>query len=57
MNFTIDVAGHAVFLPALALAGLGVGFVAGMFGIGGGFILTHKPLTGASVSPMTTNLP
>jgi uncharacterized membrane protein YfcA len=37
---TIDVAGHAVFLPALALAGLGVGFVAGMFGIGGGFILT-----------------
>ena len=29
-----------MFLPALALAGLGVGFVAGMFGIGGGFILT-----------------
>src|SRR5262249_49577986 len=40
LHLTIDVAGHAVFLPALALAALGVGFVAGMFGIGGGFILT-----------------
>ena len=26
--------------PALALVGLGIGFVAGMFGVGGGFILT-----------------
>jgi uncharacterized membrane protein YfcA len=32
--------GHAVFLPALALVGLFVGFVAGMFGMGGGFLLT-----------------
>jgi uncharacterized membrane protein YfcA len=32
--------GHAVFLPALILVGLFVGFVAGMFGMGGGFLLT-----------------
>lgn len=32
--------GHAVSLPALALVGLFIGYVAGMFGIGGGFLLT-----------------
>lgn len=32
--------GHAVSLPALALVGLIVGYVAGMFGVGGGFLLT-----------------
>ena len=32
--------GHEVFLPALVLFGLFVGFVAGMFGMGGGFLLT-----------------
>jgi uncharacterized membrane protein YfcA len=32
--------GHAVFLPALAGVGLLVGFIAGMFGMGGGFLLT-----------------
>lgn len=32
--------GHAVSLPALALMGLFVGYVAGMFGVGGGFLLT-----------------
>jgi uncharacterized membrane protein YfcA len=32
--------GHAVFLPGLILVGLFVGFVAGMFGMGGGFLLT-----------------
>ena len=32
--------GHAVSLPALALVGLFVGWVAGMFGVGGGFLLT-----------------
>lgn len=32
--------GHAVFLPALGLVGLFVGFIAGMFGMGGGFLLT-----------------
>src|SRR5512144_641232 len=32
--------GHAVSLPALALVGLFVGYVAGMFGVGGGFLLT-----------------
>ncbi len=31
--------GHEVSLPALALAGLLVGYVAGMFGLGGGFLL------------------
>jgi uncharacterized membrane protein YfcA len=29
-----------VSLPLLALLGLGIGFIAGMFGIGGGFVLT-----------------
>jgi uncharacterized membrane protein YfcA len=32
--------GHAVSLPALALVGLVVGYFAGMFGVGGGFLLT-----------------
>ena len=32
--------GHAVSLPALALVGLFVGYIAGMFGVGGGFLLT-----------------
>ena len=32
--------GHAVSLPALALVGLLVGCIAGMFGMGGGFLLT-----------------
>ncbi|HEY7956953.1 MAG TPA: sulfite exporter TauE/SafE family protein [Polyangia bacterium] len=36
----ILVAGHAVFWPGLALLGLAVGYIAGMFGIGGGFLLT-----------------
>src|SRR5947199_67536 len=32
--------GHAVSLPALMLVGLFVGYIAGMFGMGGGFLLT-----------------
>jgi uncharacterized membrane protein YfcA len=32
--------GHAVSLPALAFVGLFVGYFAGMFGVGGGFLLT-----------------
>lgn len=32
--------GHAVSLPALAGLGLFIGYVAGMFGVGGGFVLT-----------------
>ncbi len=32
--------GHAVSLPALAAVGLCVGYIAGMFGVGGGFLLT-----------------
>lgn len=32
--------GHSVSLLALAILGLGVGYVAGMFGVGGGFLLT-----------------
>jgi len=31
--------GHTVSLPALAVAGLIVGYIAGMFGVGGGFLL------------------
>lgn len=37
---TLDVAGHAVGIPSVLLLGIVVGLVAGMFGIGGGFILT-----------------
>jgi uncharacterized membrane protein YfcA len=36
----IDVAGQLVSLPALLLLGVVVGFLAGMFGVGGGFLLT-----------------
>jgi uncharacterized protein len=32
--------GHAVSLPALVAVGLLVGYIAGMFGVGGGFLLT-----------------
>lgn len=32
--------GQAVSLPALAAVGLFVGYIAGMFGVGGGFLLT-----------------
>jgi uncharacterized membrane protein YfcA len=32
--------GHAVSLPALAFVGLFIGYFAGMFGVGGGFLLT-----------------
>lgn len=35
----ILVAGHAVWLPAALLLGAGVGLIAGMFGVGGGFLL------------------
>jgi uncharacterized membrane protein YfcA len=38
--FHITVGAELVSLPLLALAGLFIGFVAGMFGVGGGFILT-----------------
>ncbi len=32
--------GHSVSLPAILIAGLMVGYIAGMFGMGGGFLLT-----------------
>ena len=38
--FDISVGGQLVSMPLLAFAGLFIGFVAGMFGVGGGFILT-----------------
>ena len=37
--WTLSLDGHTVWLPAAALLGLGVGVVAGMFGVGGGFLL------------------
>jgi uncharacterized membrane protein YfcA len=36
----IAVGDQAISLPALTAVGLAIGFVAGMFGVGGGFILT-----------------
>jgi hypothetical protein len=36
----VDVAGHEVSLSGLLVLGTSVGFVAGMFGVGGGFLLT-----------------
>jgi uncharacterized membrane protein YfcA len=40
MHSTLDVAGRAVSLPGLVVLGIVVGFVAGMFGVGGGVLLT-----------------
>lgn len=37
MEILVD--GHAVWLPAALLLGAGVGVIAGMFGVGGGFLL------------------
>lgn len=37
---TLDVAGQALPLGGLVLLGLAVGYVAGLFGVGGGFLLT-----------------
>ena len=36
----IIVGDQRLWLPTLALVGLGIGFIAGMFGVGGGFVLT-----------------
>src|SRR5262249_23920710 len=40
MDLTISVDGHAVLWPGIVLLGLAVGYLAGMFGVGGGFIVT-----------------
>lgn len=39
MDLSIVIDGHVIWLPAVALLGLGVGLIAGMFGVGGGFLL------------------
>ncbi len=36
----LDVAGHALSVPGVLALGVVVGYVAGMFGVGGGFLLT-----------------
>ena len=41
--------GHAVSVPALAFVGLIVGYFAGMFGVGGGFLLTPVLIYGFGV--------
>ena len=38
--WSLSLAGETVWLPAVALLGVGVGVVAGMFGVGGGFLIT-----------------
>lgn len=43
--------GHPVSLPALAALGLAAGFAAGMFGIGGGFILTPVLIYAFGIPP------
>ena len=43
--------GHAVSLPALAVIGLFVGYFAGMFGVGGGFLLTPVLIYAFGVPP------
>lgn len=40
MDLALNVGGAEVSLPAVALLGAAVGYVAGMFGVGGGFLLT-----------------
>lgn len=37
MELVLD--GHTVWLPAVAALGVGVGLIAGMFGVGGGFLM------------------
>lgn len=39
MDLNILVDGQSIWLPAVLLLGIGVGFIAGMFGVGGGFLL------------------
>jgi len=41
--------GHAVSLPELAAVGLFIGYIAGMFGVGGGFLLTPLLMYGFGV--------
>lgn len=43
--------GHAVSLPGLVLVGLFVGYFAGMFGVGGGFLLTPALMYAFGVPP------
>ena len=43
--------GHAVSLPALTMVGLLVGYFAGMFGVGGGFLLTPVLIYAFGVPP------
>jgi uncharacterized protein len=40
MELHLLVDGHALSIPGLVCLGLAVGYVAGMFGVGGGFLLT-----------------
>ena len=40
MSLSFLVGGHSVSVVGLALLGVAVGFVAGLFGVGGGFLLT-----------------
>jgi uncharacterized membrane protein YfcA len=40
MGFALAIGGHAVSIPGLVALGVGVGLVAGLFGVGGGFLLT-----------------
>ena len=39
MDLTLLVDGQSVWLPAAATVGVGIGLVAGLFGVGGGFLL------------------
>lgn len=39
MDPYIFIDGHSIWLPGVALLGIGVGLIAGMFGVGGGFLL------------------
>ncbi len=40
LTITLPVAGIQVWVPGLVILGLTVGFLSGMFGVGGGFLLT-----------------
>jgi uncharacterized protein len=48
MRFGVGI-GHEVSLPLLASVGLFIGYVAGMFGVGGGFLLTPLLMYGFGV--------
>lgn len=52
MDLSLLIEGHSIWLPGALLLGIGVGLIAGMFGVGGGFLLVPLMHTALGV-PLT----